>query len=153
MKIFSHQINWCIQLESNQWPSVFQTDALTNWATDAKLERMPEVESGPYRWQRYMLTVKHHTRTFGVPTGDRTRFFRLKVWCPNLIDDRDKFWSLGQDLNLWPSDYRSLALPTELPKEKTLVEILRENFNWCFPFDGAIITQLIHHVNNFFHIS
>lgn len=27
---------------------------------------------------------------FGVPSGDRTHFPRLRVWNPNRIDDRDK---------------------------------------------------------------
>ena len=43
----------------------FQAGANPSQLQMQKLERVPEIESGPYRWQRHVLTVKHHTRTFG----------------------------------------------------------------------------------------
>lgn len=41
-------------------------------------------------------------------------FFKVHSVRPH--GDASRLWSLGQDLNLRPSDYESEALPTELPK-------------------------------------
>ena len=124
-------------------PTTFalQKRCSTNWAISANM-----VDIGGFEPPTFPIWTGCSNQTelyvqcyFGA--DDRTRTYNILITKQTLyqLELHQQIWWIQQGLNLWPFDYRSNALPTEL--------CIRGTPNWTWTSDQQLIGLLLYQLS------